>query len=174
MKTKLVTTSDASALAKYHLENASHLGPWEPSRESGYHSIDSWRVRLQVWEQEQRDEKSAYFILQDISESKVVATCFLTNIVRGPFQACSMGYSVSEYYQGKGYMKALCSDAIDYAFNKLCLNRVMANYMPANLRSKSLLKSLGFAEEGFAKKYLKINGKWEDHILTSLINTGKN
>jgi len=32
-----------------------------------------------------------------------------------------------------------------------------------------LLDKLGFKREGFAEKYLKINGIWEDHVLTSKI-----
>ena len=67
-------------------------------------------------------------------------------------------------------MSKLCQAALKYAFNELELNRVMANYMPGNERSGNLLKKLGFSEEGLAKKYLKINGRWEDHVLTSLVN----
>jgi ribosomal-protein-alanine N-acetyltransferase len=42
--------------------------------------------------------------------------------------------------------------------------------MPANTRSARLLEKLGFEKEGFARRYLYINGRWEDHVLTSLIN----
>ncbi|MFV2061862.1 MAG: GNAT family N-acetyltransferase, partial [Gammaproteobacteria bacterium] len=77
---------------------------------------------------------------------------------------------VSESRQGKGIMKQLCSHAIDYAFNELKLNRVMSNYMPNNIKSENLLKSLGFEVEGKARNYLYINGQWQDHILSSLIN----
>jgi ribosomal-protein-alanine N-acetyltransferase len=44
----------------------------------------------------------------------------------------------------------------------------MANYMPINTRSAKLLNRLGFKIEGYAEKYLLINGQWEDHILTAL------
>lgn len=67
-------------------------------------------------------------------------------------------------------MSKLCLAAIKYAFHELDLNRIMANYMPSNERSGILLRKLGFSEEGLAKKYLKINGRWEDHVLTSLVN----
>ena len=81
-----------------------------------------------------------------------------------------MGYAISHLYEGKGKMKSLCQYVINYAFNELQLNRIMANYMPNNIRSGSLLNQLGFLKEGYASSYLLINGKWEDHILTSLIN----
>jgi ribosomal-protein-alanine N-acetyltransferase len=42
--------------------------------------------------------------------------------------------------------------------------------MPRNQRSGNLLKRLGFVVEGYARDYLLINDRWEDHILTSLTN----
>jgi ribosomal-protein-alanine N-acetyltransferase len=60
--------------------------------------------------------------------------------------------------------------AITYVFQNLNMHRIMANYMPHNRRSGNLLRKLGFVVEGYARDYLMINGKWEDHILTSLIN----
>ena len=57
-----------------------------------------------------------------------------------------------------------------YMFADLGLHRIMAGYLPHNDRSGKLLDRLGFEKEGLARKYLKINGRWEDHVLTSLIN----
>ncbi|MBV1929757.1 MAG: GNAT family N-acetyltransferase [Gammaproteobacteria bacterium] len=88
-------------------------------------------------------------------DGEIVATCSRTNIVRGPFQACNIGYAVSAPYQGKGLMRALCSYTISYAFDELRLNRLMANYMPSNHRSEVLLQRLGFTQEGAAKNTSK-------------------
>ncbi|MCG8333854.1 MAG: GNAT family N-acetyltransferase [Proteobacteria bacterium] len=170
MKIKLSSVKDALFISEYYLENAEHLEPWEPIREPGYHDISSWKSRLEMRELEQSQGQAAYFLAYADDSSKIVAVCNLTSIVRGPFQACYMGYSVSRQHQGQGIMKMLCQHALDYAFNSLNLNRVMANYIPHNVRSEYLLKSLGFEKEGLAKKYLCINGQWEDHILTAIIN----
>ncbi|MCH2314782.1 MAG: 30S ribosomal protein S5 alanine N-acetyltransferase, partial [SAR202 cluster bacterium] len=35
----------------------------------------------------------------------------------------------------------------------------------------NLLKTLGFEREGYAKRYLLINGQWEVHVLNALINS---
>ena len=77
---------------------------------------------------------------------------------------------MAEAEQGKGYMTEGLKSAIDYVFQELNLHRVMANYMPHNQRSGNVLKRLGFVVEGYARDYLLINGKWQDHILTSLTN----
>ena len=167
---RLVTIDDAAALRHFHLSNRAHLMPWEPLRPPEFHSLQAWSERLLARETEQEAGLAAYFIGLDPDDGQIIACCSLTNIIRGAFQACYMGYCVAAVKQGKGLMKSLCVHAIEYAFNQLDLNRVMANYMPSNVRSAVLLRQLGFIEEGRAAKYLNINGRFEDHILTALIN----
>lgn len=124
-------------------------------------------------ESEFENGSAVHFIGTDDAESHVIGTCSLSNIVRGVFMACHMGYSCAERYQGQGYMKKIVKHAIGYGFNELRLHRIMANYMPSNDRSGGLLEKLEFEKEGLAKEFLLINGKWEDHVLTSLLNPHK-
>ena len=44
--------------------------------------------------------------------------------------------------------------------------------MPANTPSQALLRRCGFRREGYALDYLKINGKWRDHILYGVVESG--
>ena len=111
-----------------------------------------------------------HFISLQKETNTIVAVCSLTNITLGSFQACNLGYCVSKCYEGQGVMTELCHHAIKYTFETVGLNRIMANYMKKNRRSERLLYKLGFKKEGVAEKYLLINGQWEDHVLTSLIN----
>jgi ribosomal-protein-alanine N-acetyltransferase len=59
---------------------------------------------------------------------------------------------------------------IDIVFNEFGLNRIEANIMPKNIRSLRVVQKVGFYNEGTAYKYLKINGKWENHIHMVLLN----
>ena len=172
MEIKLTSVADAESLSEFYRKNAAHLRAWEPLREEGYHSVEAWAQRLVRRETEQSIGTSAYFVAYSANGSRVIATCSLTNIARGVFQGCNIGYSICEELQGRGLMRALCVHVIDYGFQDLGLNRIMANYMPSNRRSENLLSRLGFSKEGLAKKYLLINGRWEDHVLTSLLNPG--
>jgi ribosomal-protein-alanine N-acetyltransferase len=52
---------------------------------------------------------------------------------------------------------------VTHAFHDLGLHRVEANIQPANQPSRALVQSLGFRQEGFSPRYLKINGEWRDH-----------
>lgn len=156
-------------LANYYAVNESHFERWSPAVPKQHHSLESWKRRLEEREIEFENSLSAHFVATDLTESYVIGGCSLSNIVRGVFQACHMGYSVAERYEGQGHMKQLVSYAIDYAFNEFKLHRIMANHMPENDRSAGLLKSLGFEKEGYAREYLLINGRWEDHVLNALV-----
>ncbi len=171
MEIRLITSSDAEMLSIYYEKNSSHFKKWEPSREPDYYSKSKLKTRLSLFEETQAARKSAYFIA--VQTEKIIAHCSLTNIVYGPLEACHIGYGVDEDFEGKGLMTEVCKEALHHAFNNLRLHRVMAAYMPMNNRSGALLRKLGFSKEGLAIEYLKINGVWEDHILTSLLNPNK-
>jgi ribosomal-protein-alanine N-acetyltransferase len=59
--------------------------------------------------------------------------------------------------------------ALDFSFQRLKLHRVEAACLPGNEASRGLLMKLGFREEGYAKKYLCIDGKWQDHVLFGIL-----
>jgi len=52
-----------------------------------------------------------------------------------------------------------------FAFERLRLHRVEAACLPTNVPSRGLLAKSGFREEGYARKYLCIDGTWQDHVL---------
>lgn len=180
MKTLLLKTDRTSVYVQnvdltkhiynYYRENQSHLAQWEPLRNEGYYSEDEIEIRLNDMFKSYQDGNSLQLAALDLNEKEIVGVCNFTNMVRGPFQACFLGYSIAGKSQGKGLMCEILKPSIAYIFENFLLHRIMANYIPKNIRSGKLLETLGFKREGLAKSYLKIAGKWEDHILTSLIN----
>jgi ribosomal-protein-alanine N-acetyltransferase len=155
-------------MAQFYEQNAEHLKPWEPQRSAEYHQVPAWEARLAQWTRFRNEGRAVNFI--SLMDDRIIAVCNLTNIVRGVYQAANLGYAVAADFEGRGVMQQLCGYVLDYAFDMLNLNRIMANYMPANVRSAKLLARLGFVKEGLARRYLFINGCWEDHVLTALLN----
>lgn len=166
----IVTTQvkHAKQLSDYYTRNADRFARWHPLVRTGHHSVSAWVQRLEERELDFREGRAAHFI--GLENGSVVGACSLTNIIYSPACFCHLGYSVDADYEGKGTMTEIVEHAIAFAFDNLRLNRICANYMPANERSARLLEKLGFEKEGYAKRYLCINGRWEDHVLTSLIN----
>jgi ribosomal-protein-alanine N-acetyltransferase len=163
----------ARAVRDYQLRNRAHLAPWEPTRGDMYFTELFWGMRLREHIEEFRNGRGALFlVMHDKQPGQVIGTVHLSNIVRGAFQACHLGYSIDHGFEGQGMMAEAVQAVIDYAFGELALHRIQANYQPNNARSARLLQKLGFEVEGQAKDYLFLNGAWRDHVLTSLRNPG--
>ena len=158
----------AQLLQRYLLDNRQHLAHWEPVRTDAYFDITQCEERL--YQQFQQMQHGSGLFLAIMCDEKMIGVCNFSNIVRGVFQACHLGYAIAHTHQGKGLMNEALTAAIQYMFERENLHRIMANYMPDNIRSAAVLERLGFEKEGYAKAYLKINGQWRDHVLTSLIN----
>lgn len=162
---------DVPLLVKYQNENRGHLAKWEPTRSSDYYSVEETQKRIETNLQNFELGVSISLAAFNKEKTEIIALCTFSNIVYGVFQACHLGYSISEREQGKGLMFEMLECSINYLFTKYNLHRIMANYIPENKRSEKLLYKLGFEKEGLAKSYLKIAGKWQDHILTSKISS---
>ncbi len=101
---------------------------------------------------------------------RVIGRVNYTQIARGPFQSCMLGYAIDAGHEGRGLMREALEATIEHVFAVLRLHRIQANYVPDNQRSGRLLERLGFVREGLAKNYLYINGAWRDHVLTARLN----
>ncbi|HKS29010.1 MAG TPA: GNAT family N-acetyltransferase [Pyrinomonadaceae bacterium] len=163
----------APRMLSYVAENREHFTPWAPPEPVGYYTEKFWRDYLQASRRQFEQDLSMrlVFFLRDDEGRAVVGDCNFTNFVRGPFQACYLGYKIAKRAEGQGLMREALEAAIDYAFGTLRLHRIMANYVPTNERSGRLLRRLGFVVEGYARDYLLVGGAWRDHVLTSLTNT---
>ncbi|NUU03631.1 GNAT family N-acetyltransferase [Herbaspirillum robiniae] len=163
-------SADAQALLDYRLRNREHLRPWEPARDESFFTLDAQRRLLQEQAARMDDGCALHLVLAPAaSPAAVIGECNFSNIVRGPFQACHLGFSLDAAAQGQGLMHEALQRALAHVFDVLGLHRVMANHMPENLRSARLLEKLGFDKEGLARAYLHINGAWADHVLTALV-----
>jgi ribosomal-protein-alanine N-acetyltransferase len=60
-------------------------------------------------------------------------------------------------------MRQALALVVTTAFSELGLHRLEANIQPANVRSRGVAARLGFRQEGFSPRYLKIGGEWRDH-----------
>lgn len=166
----VLTPERADLMLDFYLRNRTHLQAWEPARDESFYTLDHWRLRLRDGYSQFFDGSALQLVALDSKGERVLATCNFTHIVMGMFKACHLGYAVDKAHEGQGLMQEVVAAAIEHLFRELGLHRIMASYMPANERSGALLARLGFEREGYARDYLMINGRWEDHVLTALIN----
>ncbi len=168
---KILDPSHAELTLDYYLRNRAFLEEWEPVREEAFYTLEKQR---EILTQEQADIESGrlfrVWIFKKGEENSAIGTFGFSNIVRGAFLSCFLGYKLDGREICKGYMTEALQRGIAVMFEEYGLHRIEANIMPKNGASFRVVEKLGFCCEGLSPKYLKINGVWEDHIHMALLN----
>lgn len=168
---RLAEADDVPEIVRYYTDNRDHLQPYSPTYASDFLDEAMWleQVSTRAHEFAAADGFRA-FLFSRPTPNWIVGNLNLTQVHRGAFQSCVLGYNLAAGEQGKGYMTEAVRAAVAFAFGTWNLHRVAANYMPRNARSAAVLERCGFKFEGHAPKYLLIGGQWEDHVLTAITN----
>jgi len=146
------------------------LTPWEPTWAIDETSRASFRYKLRRYAEDVRDDKAyALFTFRE-EDDALVGGLTLSNVRRGVAQSASLGYWAGQMFAGKGYTTSAVRAVVRFAFEELDLHRVEAACQPDNIASRRVLAKAGFAQEGAARGYLKINGHWRDHLLFGIVN----
>lgn len=158
-------------LAWSELREASRafLKPWEPSWPVDDLTRSSFKYRVKRYHREIREDLGYPFFVFSADGETLLGGVTLSNVRRGVTQSASLGYWMGERHAGKGYMSEAVCVLLPHAFDTLRLHRIEAASMPHNGRSIALLEKVGFQREGFARRYLLIDGRWQDHILFALL-----
>jgi ribosomal-protein-alanine N-acetyltransferase len=145
------------------------LVPWEPLWAYDDLTRHAYRARMKRYGKDILDDVAYPFFLFLNDGSRLAGGLTLSNVRRGVAQTATMGYWMGEPYVRRGYMTDALKLAIAFAFGHLGLHRLEAACLPRNVASIALLRTCGFAEEGYARRYLRINGEWQDHLLFAML-----
>lgn len=144
--------------------NYTYLKPFEPTWPKNCLERSFFERRVERLENEWQEDRCYAFLLT-ARDGTLLGGMNINNVVRGAGQFASLGYWIDQQSQGKGYMREAGEAILDFAFVNISLRRMNAACLVHNQRSRNLLESLGFEEEGFARAYIQIDGKRQDHVL---------
>jgi ribosomal-protein-alanine N-acetyltransferase len=145
------------------------LVPWEPTWPPDALTREAFSRRLRRQAGEWRDDEAYSFLVFTQGDDQVVGGIGLTNVRRGVAQMGTMGYWAGKPYARHGYISEAARLMLSFAFGQLGLHRVEAACLPSNIPSSGLLEKVGFTREGYARAYLRIDGKWADHLLFAIL-----
>ena len=164
-------TDQAAAMLDYAIRNQEHLKSWSPPAPPNLYTLIRWQQAIEKYARAFENGSAARFRLSPREQADlVIGSIGFSQIFRGPFCSGVLGYQIDRECEGRGLMSEALRAAMRYMFEEQKLHRIAANYRPENVRSGRLLATLGFQIEGYAKKYLFIDGAWRDHVLTSITN----
>jgi ribosomal-protein-alanine N-acetyltransferase len=161
---------DYPAWAELRALSRQHLTPWEPKWSRDELTRASFRKRLRQFHREVRDDQGYAYLIFSNADATLVGGLNISNVRRGIAQAAGLGYWMGAPYAGHGLMTDSVRAAVRFAFGPLGLNRLEAACLPSNAASARVLEKTGFIREGRARRYLKINGEWQDHDLFALLH----
>lgn len=161
----------AEAACTYHRLNRKYLKEFEPTKTDEFYTIQHQHDLLTTQANDWDERKGCRcYIAAKESPMEIIGTISLNNIVMGAFFSCFLGYQIDYRHRNRGYMTEATNRIVQFAFDDLHLHRVEGNIMPRNKPSIAVVKKCGFELEGISKKYLKINGVWEDHLHYVILN----
>ncbi|TSE14547.1 GNAT family N-acetyltransferase [Arthrobacter sp. KBS0703] len=161
---RLLHSSDADAQAAAYRRNREHLAPWEPVRPEDFFTVAGQHQEIETRLAQYDSGLSVPWALVDGS-GRIVGNITLSRIVRGPLLSAHLGYWVDREVNGRGIASAAVAFALPSARDGYGLHRVQAGTLVHNAASQKVLARAGFEKIGHAASYLRIAGRWQDHIL---------
>lgn len=166
---RLPTRRDCRAWLDLRGKNRGFLQPWEPLWRIDEMTVEGYRQRVQDTAREARSGRGYSFLIFRLADDRLLGGISLYNLRRDTAQSGMLGYWIGEAHARQGVMNEALDLVLRFCCDELKLHRVEAACLPENEASKRLLTRAGFAQEGFARKYLSINGAWRDHLLFGLV-----
>jgi ribosomal-protein-alanine N-acetyltransferase len=163
-------SADFRAWAELRHESRAFLQPWEPTWPADDLTRAAFRRRLSIYGRDQDMGQGYAFFIFRKSDNLLLGGLNLREIRRGVAQTGALGYWIGARHARHGYTLDAVRQVVRFAFERLALHRLEAACLPENEASRLLLQKAGFDQEGFARGYLKIDGRWRDHLLFAKVN----
>jgi len=160
---------DYAPWAELRAASRDYLSPWEPLWQRDELSRSAFRRRVRHYQRELREDLGYAFLIFSDADDALLGGLTMSNVRRGVTQTAVLGYWIGKPHAGRGYMTEAVRATVAFAFETLNLHRLEAATMPNNLASIRVLERNGFRREGYARRLLRINGNWEDHVLHALL-----
>lgn len=104
-----------------------------------------------------------------LDDDALVGVLNFSEIVHGAFKSAYLGYYALAPHAGRGYMTEALLLGLDAGFREIGLHRIEVNVQPGNARSIKLVERLGFVREGYSRRYVKVGGRWRDHVRYAIL-----
>lgn len=161
-----LVATDFEAWSEVRLRNGEWLTKWEPmpliTSPDPAKSRDAFTHRCAARDRE-RQSGNAYcmgLFVNNVFTGEVN----LNSVMRGAMQSGTIGYWIDEAKAGNSYVSEAVLVLMKFAFEELRLHRMEICIVPRNANSRRVVEKLQLREEGIAKRFLEINGIWEDHV----------
>jgi len=146
------------------------LEPFEPVWPTDDLTKAAFRRRVKRYQDSGKGNSGAAYLFFTHS-GDLIGGATISRMMRGVAQSCAIGYWIGEPHIQKGYMTEALTGLLPTIFIQKQFRRLEAACLPHNAASIKVLEKTGFSREGYAREYLKIAGKWQDHVLFAMLES---
>ncbi|NLU82609.1 GNAT family protein [Rhodococcus sp. HNM0569] len=166
---RAVRLRDGASWSRIRTRDRANLEPWEPSGAAPWnsrHHVSAWPGLCSSLRGEARRGRMVPMAIE--LDGRFCGQLTIGNIVRGALSSAWIGYWVDSEVNNQGVATAALALGLDHGFGAVGLHRIEATVRPENVASRSVLRNVGFREEGLLRRYLDVDGQWRDHMLVAL------
>lgn len=167
---RIPVVADFEAWSALRAQSREFLKPWEPLWPQDDLSRLAFRSRIKRYQKDIESDTAYPFFVFRAGDGVLTGAVTLSNVRRGVAQMASLGYWTGAPFARQGLMTAAVGAVCQFGFSHQRLHRIEAACLPTNAASIGLLRKCAFQQEGYARRYLRIDGKWQDHVLFALLS----
>ncbi|MBN9064038.1 MAG: GNAT family N-acetyltransferase [Rhizobiales bacterium 65-9] len=161
--------ADYAAWSRLRAESRDFLAPWEPVWPQNDLSKTAFRMRVRRVTDDMRADIAYAFLVTRAETGEILGGLTLSQVRRRVAMTGTLGYWIGRPHARQGHMSRAVRLTLAFSFNTLGLRRIEAACLPHNAASIALLEKVGFQREGYAREYLQIAGRWQDHLLYAML-----
>jgi RimJ/RimL family protein N-acetyltransferase len=125
------------------------------------------RDMIKKYKKEAKKQKAMRWAITTKSNGQLLGGIRL--VPNTDFNSAELGFWIGRPHWRNGYTLEAAKEVIDFAFEKLLLNRLEAHSMTENISSIALLEKLGFSQEGMHPELVIKWGVYKDVITFGLL-----
>lgn len=160
---------DVHQSLRLQTDNRTFFEKYAVSREETFYTLKGQANLIAQKQLDAQKDEGYYFGIFTNTDDVLIGTIQLFHVNRGSLHKATMGYLLDKEHNGKGYTTEAVNLVVQYAFGDLDLHCIEAGAMPHNAGSLRVLEKSGFQQAGLARKNVMIAGKWEEHIMLSIM-----
>ncbi|UUF15491.1 MULTISPECIES: GNAT family N-acetyltransferase [Flavobacterium] len=155
-------------------KNKNHIGQTFPVTLANSDSLEKTQDFISVSLDKEKNNEGYYFYARDIKTNNLIGYLCIKSIDLR-ISKCDLGYFIDEDFQGKGITSKMVSDALDFCFNKLEMNKVFICTSEINLASQRIALKHNFKQEGILRdEFRNGNGELQNSVYFGLLKAEYN
>lgn len=152
-------------------KNKNHIGKTFPVTLAKSDSLEKAQNFIKASIEKEINKDGFHFYARDIKSNHLIGyLCVKTVDYR--ISKCELGYFTDEDYQGKGITSKMVSDALDFCFNELILNKVFICTSEVNVASQRIALKHNFKQEGILRdEFRNGDGELQNSVYFGLLKS---